>query len=564
MRSLNFLICASALFAQTLFAQVGEVEKRIAANPEDLSARSTLLQLYWNTASRGAPGRTTEQVRAWRRENILWLIRNHPEAILFLNPESRIDPQAGPLADPQGFVEAAALWKEAAAKPDASVEVLAHAAYFLAVNERLAAFAILDPAWKTHPRDPLLAKVRGTLDALEILGVKGAIGPNQYVLDSVLATSPRASQARAELESSEIAGLVGAAGEILSQLIDARDTSGLDDAFLLAERLLKRAAQIEPTNPSWNGTLSSYYLARGGRSRDPRERARIFRDALVVATLPSQRMNLLGLIAEAEYDTGDVAAAVKVANQILQEPVPQTSVWGYWDAVHKANSLLGRAAVQRGDLDAAKKYLLASARVQSTPVLSSFGPGMKLAQNLFDAGQRDTVLEYLELTRKFWTHDFGRLDGLIRSVKTNPAAMLLSPSERGPALVAGDHPPAFTLKDLTGKEWSLADLAGKVVVLDFWATWCSPCREEMPALTKVAKDLAPRGVVILGIDAEEPEQTLRAWVAQNPTGFPVLLGDTPTIRGYHVTVYPTLVVVDRSGVIADSTVGRLSESAVLS
>jgi thiol-disulfide isomerase/thioredoxin len=565
MQIVTILTVAALVSAQTaptprsMADTVAEQEKQIAANPENLAVRPSVLLTYWNTAARGIPGITAEQVRKSRREHILWLIRNHPEFQVLANPQMRIDPEAGPLADAQGFLEASALWKEAAAKPDARVEVIAHAAYFLGVSERLAAFAMIDPIWKAHPQDPLLAKVRGTLDALELLGVKGAIGPNEYVRDTMLATSPRAAQARAELESSDVATLVGVAGRVLSESIFGRDISGLDGAFALAERLLKRAAQAEPTNTTWNLTLSSLYMARASRSRDAVERARWFREALPLAKLDQERMYQLGMLAEAEYDAGQIATAEKVAAQILTEPVPKTSVWGYWDAVHKAHTLLGRAAMRRGELTTAKARLLASARVESTPVLSSFGPGMKLAQELLNAGEKDAVIEYLELCRKFWTHDQGKVEQFLKAVKSDPAAMLLSPGERGPRLVAGTRPPAFRLKDLSGKEWTLQALLGKVVAIDFWATWCAPCREEMPALTKVATEMAARGVVVLGIDAHEPEETLRAWVGQNPLGFPVLLGDEATIRAYLVDAYPTLVVIDRRGVIAEATIGRLSE-----
>jgi thiol-disulfide isomerase/thioredoxin len=296
-------------------------------------------------------------------------------------------------------------------------------------------------------------------------------------------------------------------------------------------------------------------MSRASRARDPIEKVRLYREGLQTSTIEVQRTHLLGMLAEAEFDAGQTSEAARDAAKVLTVAPPRSG-----DEIHKAHTLLGRVAMKRGDLATAKQSLLASARVETTPTLSSFGPGMQLAQQLLDAGERDVVIEFLELSRKLWTKDQGRIDALVKAIKTDPSAMLLSPAERGPSLVVGMKPPAFKLKDLAGKEWSLAALSGKVIALDFWAIWCAPCREEMPALNKVAREMAARGVVVLAIDAHEPEETVRAWIAQNPQSIPVLQGDEATIRAYLVSVYPTLVVIDRKGVIAHVSVGRLSEA----
>jgi hypothetical protein len=153
MRFAGFLLCAISLCAQPA-----------TAPPYNLNARIALLQRLWNSAA-SPSGVTFEEARALRREHILWLIRNHPEHPAHATSEARIDPSAGPLADPQGYVEAVALWKEAAAKPGASAEAIANAAYFLGVCERLAAYSILNSVWPAQQGNPRVAKVRGILDA---------------------------------------------------------------------------------------------------------------------------------------------------------------------------------------------------------------------------------------------------------------------------------------------------------------------------------------------------------------------------------------------------------------
>jgi thiol-disulfide isomerase/thioredoxin len=543
MRFAGLLLCAISLCAQP-----------VAAPPGNLNARVALLQRLWNSAANPS-GVTFEEARALRREHILWLIRNHPEHPAHMTPEARIDPSTGRLADPQGYVEAAALWKEAAAKPGAPVEVIANAAFFLGVSERLAAYSILNAVWPAQQSNPRVAKVRGILDAMEVIGAKGMSGPYEYVRDKLLATSPEAAKARAELGASTVPALVGAAGQTLADLVFARDDTGLEQFLAFGERLLKRAATLEPGNPLWKSVLTANYMSRASRVRDPIEKARLYREGLETSTIAAQRTHLLGMLAEAEFDAGQTSEAEQDAAKLLTAAAPRSG-----DAIHQAHTLLGRVAMKRGDLATAKQSLLASARVESTPTLSSFGPGMQLAQQMLDAGERDVVIEFLELSRKIWTKDQRKIDAFVKAIKTDPSATLLSPAERGPSLIAGTRPPAFKLKDLAGKEWSLAALSGKVIALDFWAIWCAPCREEMPALNRVAQEMAVRGVVVLAIDAHEPEETVRAWITQNPQSIPVVLGDEATIRAYLVSVYPTLIVIDRKGVIADVSVGRLSEA----
>jgi thiol-disulfide isomerase/thioredoxin len=543
-----------------LALSIADRERKVAADPEDLATRAGLLQTYWSVRPGGDA--LMEDVRKARREHVLWFIAHHPETYVLANPESRIEPQEGSLADAQGFLDAAKLWKEAVAKPDARVETIAHAAYFFGVSERLTAFAILEPVWLTYPHDPLVARVRGTLDALEILGATAAPGPNELKCDEVLAQSPQALNARKELGSTDNIGVAGAAGQFLVfHQMNALSRAEINlNASSLAELLLKRAIGVEPSSAVWVSGLVSLYQFRALREPNPTERVRLYREALHFTTFDNQRLFLLGNLAEAELDAGESEAAGRDAARILEIPVSHNAQSGYWDAVHKAQTIMGRASLKRGDTAQARLRLLASAQVETTPSLGSVGPGMTLAQELLEAGEKQTVIEYLETCRRIWTNNQGKLDGLLKAVRSESSPNLLPPAERGPSFALGSKPPPFKLKDLAGKEWALADLTGKVVALDFWATWCGPCRDEMPALSKVAREMSDRDAVVLGIDANEDAEMVRKWVAENPLGFPALLGDDATIRSYQVHAYPTLVVLDRQGAVAYIRVGQLSES----
>ncbi len=111
--------------------------------------------------------------------------------------------------------------------------------------------------------------------------------------------------------------------------------------------------------------------------------------------------------------------------------------------------------------------------------------------------------------------------------------------------------PGFSLADLSGKPVSLADFKGKVVVLDFWATWCPPCRREIPDFITLQGEYGPRGVQIVGIALDEPEK-VHAFARENGMNYPVLLGsDDVSMRYGGIEGIPTTFIIDRSGKIVN-------------
>jgi peroxiredoxin/outer membrane lipoprotein-sorting protein len=120
----------------------------------------------------------------------------------------------------------------------------------------------------------------------------------------------------------------------------------------------------------------------------------------------------------------------------------------------------------------------------------------------------------------------------------------------------------FSLKTLSGESFSLADAKGKTVVVDFWATWCPPCREEMPHLEKLYNELTPQGVVFAGISNEETG-TIKSFVKKNNYTMPVLLDPKREVQSrYGVHYFPTLLVIDGQGVIREHVTGSRSEAAL--
>ena len=119
-------------------------------------------------------------------------------------------------------------------------------------------------------------------------------------------------------------------------------------------------------------------------------------------------------------------------------------------------------------------------------------------------------------------------------------------------LVVGKPAPPITLNTLDGKHIALHDLRGKVVILTFWATWCDPCREELPLLSQYASAHANEGLVVLGFSLDQPDDLDQIRKLAGTLSFPVgLLGD-PHVPGYgRIWHLPVSFIVDRDGKLVD-------------
>lgn len=129
-------------------------------------------------------------------------------------------------------------------------------------------------------------------------------------------------------------------------------------------------------------------------------------------------------------------------------------------------------------------------------------------------------------------------------------------SRGGTGTEEGQLPPAFTLPDLSGSDVSLSDFEGKVVVLDLWATWCPPCRQEIPFLVSLYEEFKDQGLVVVGVGLDQGgAPTLIPYVDENGITYPILVGNREVQAEYGVTGIPTTFLIGRNGRIAAKHVG---------
>jgi peroxiredoxin len=116
--------------------------------------------------------------------------------------------------------------------------------------------------------------------------------------------------------------------------------------------------------------------------------------------------------------------------------------------------------------------------------------------------------------------------------------------------------PDFTLKTIDDQEITLSQLKGKVVLLDFWATWCGPCRESIPHLVHLYKTYRENGFEIIGISLDKGDlQVVRNFAKSMDIPYPIVIAPEEVVRSYRVTGIPTTFLIDKDGKIRERTTG---------
>lgn len=215
-------------------------------------------------------------------------------------------------------------------------------------------------------------------------------------IDMVLGARERHRQPGDEFDPDDDFTVAGQKCNQLQAALSASDKAKVQSAVAALRPILARLG-LPPTTPQEQ--LAALEKATPGASGKKLEYA-----------LPD--------LAKRAFEAGDTEKAGNYAKQLLKMAADYRNDWNYGNAIFYGNLVLGRIAVQQGDIARAGQYLLASAATPGSPQLDSFGPNMTLAKDLLEKGQKDVVVQYFEACKKFWTDDYGKLDKWIRTARS--------------------------------------------------------------------------------------------------------------------------------------------------
>ncbi len=405
-----------------------KLEDKLRSNPDDLDTRARLLGYYFARSLRLSGAAVTLEAR---RRHIFWVIQNRPDAEIAGISEMTIDPAGHSLADPEGYQQARALWLKQVEAYKSNTAVLAHAAKFFQLHDKELAEDMLKRAQALEPRNPEWSASLGYLYALGIMGINGL---NQNGLptsvDPSQAAGAFAKKAREEVQKSSDPTLIVTAGRILSQygsMIYAMRLSQQDYRGL-AEELLKRAggpgsSQVSSSfGQAWS--LGQHYhlerlraLSAEAKTQFAKKELAQWEQAIPGAPDEGWRSGVLGDAAKAAVEAGELKKAEKFANELLEIASRHTGEEKYGPAVHDGNMILGRLALRQGNIQEAKAYLIKAGHTLGGGTLTSFGPNMSLAKELLERGERESVIEYLELCKTFWSYPRNPLEPWIQTIK---------------------------------------------------------------------------------------------------------------------------------------------------
>ena len=151
----------------------------------------------------------------------------------------------------------------------------------------------------------------------------------------------------------------------------------------------------------------------------------------------------------------------------------------------------------------------------------------------------------------------------VRNSRPKVSAMIGNPQPLVYGETKGKEAPDFALKDLEGKQVKLSDFRGKAVLLNFWATWCGPCKVEMPWFVELQKQYGPQGLEIVGVALDDSgKDEIQKFAKDMGVNYTILQGQDDVGDAYGAVGLPTTYYIDRAGKIIDSASGLVSRSEI--
>ena len=191
----------------------------------------------------------------------------------------------------------------------------------------------------------------------------------------------------------------------------------------IGRELLEKALAFDPSDPETSSRLAQSYELERMLTGSPQEKATLAQKAVSVRERglekadPEHRFYELGALATSAFEAGETAKAQKYASELLLTAPKFKNDWNYGNALYEGNVVLGRVALERGDIAGAKEHLLAAGQTPGSPQLNSFGPNMTLAKGLLEKGEPDVVLAYLQSCGKFWKMGGEKLQAWMATIK---------------------------------------------------------------------------------------------------------------------------------------------------
>jgi hypothetical protein len=215
----------------------------------------------------------------------------------------------------------------------------------------------------------------------------------------------------------------------------------------IVQHLFETAQSVEPDEPEWSQKLGELYHSQigeraGNERRDTARRSLAqYERAYGLTEAEDRKLLLLEAMSETALEAGALDKARRYATMQLegaplhQRGTPQA--WNYGNLLHHGNLTLGRVALREGDIESAKTHLLEAGQTPGSPQLNSYGPDMRLARELLQKGERQSVIEFMRLCAAFWDSRFSRLKEWIALVEQDEIPDFRT--DRDPALMEPRH-----------------------------------------------------------------------------------------------------------------------------